>query len=271
MTKEALRLALEALEHACGDRCNAEYNPCFQREAITAIKEALANEALEKMAENARELGLDYEPAQPFITHNVEQPYDWSEWVCPDPKNYLMKCCDCGLVHEAQFGVVRYKSETEREDCDIVDDPNLQSVFRMRRSEEWTPEDTAHRSGGLPMAQPEQEPVKLWLWKNFVDGKPEYWAFDNAFPINLNDGDPQTLGEPCGYAWLKPSRQGRFDVSDEEVLSAVQNAKEYPPQRKPLTDEEIQDLLMPVRISGDGYYLRIARAIEAAHGIKENT
>jgi hypothetical protein len=42
MTKEALKLALEALEDACGDRCNAEYNPCFQREAITAIKEALA-------------------------------------------------------------------------------------------------------------------------------------------------------------------------------------------------------------------------------------
>ena len=40
--KEALKLALEALEEACGDRCNAEYNPCFQRKAITAIKEALA-------------------------------------------------------------------------------------------------------------------------------------------------------------------------------------------------------------------------------------
>ena len=37
----ALRLALEALEDACGDRCNSEYNPCFQREAITAIKAAL--------------------------------------------------------------------------------------------------------------------------------------------------------------------------------------------------------------------------------------
>jgi hypothetical protein len=35
--------------------------------AITAIKEALANEALEKMAENARELGLDYEPEQPKV------------------------------------------------------------------------------------------------------------------------------------------------------------------------------------------------------------
>ena len=98
--------------------------------------------------------------AQPeFTKHEVENADDWSEWVCPDAKGYLMKCCDCGLVHEAEFGVVRYKSETEREACDFVDDPNLQAVFRMRRSEQWSPEDTAHRAGGLPMAQPEQEPV----------------------------------------------------------------------------------------------------------------
>ena len=78
--------------------------------------------------------------AQPeFIKHEVENADDWSEWVCPDPKNYFLKCCDCGLVHEAEFGVVRYKSETE--DCDIVDDPNLQAVFRMRRSEQWTADD----------------------------------------------------------------------------------------------------------------------------------
>ena len=99
--------------------------------------------------------GAQQEPE--FFTHNVEQPYDWSEWVCPDPKGYLMKCCDCGLVHEAEFGVVRYKSETEREDCDMVDDPNLQAVFRMRRSEQWSPTDTAHRAGGMPMAQPAQQ------------------------------------------------------------------------------------------------------------------
>ena len=118
------------------------------------------------------------------------------------------------------------------------------------------------------LAQPQQEPVKLWLWKNFVDGKPEYWAFDNAFPINLNDGDPQTLGEPCGYAWLKPSRQGRFDVSDEEVLSAVQNAKEYPPQRKPLTDKEIDVLWFKAKDKDNSIIKHFARAIEAAHGIK---
>jgi pyruvate/2-oxoacid:ferredoxin oxidoreductase beta subunit len=58
MTKEALKLALEALEYA-GPSWIESRQP-----AITAIKDALANEALDKMAENARELGLDYEPAQ---------------------------------------------------------------------------------------------------------------------------------------------------------------------------------------------------------------
>lgn len=84
-------------------------------------------------------------PQKPFTKHEVEQSSDWSDWVCPDPKGYLMKCCDCGLVHEAQFAVVRYETESN-EDCEPVVDQNVQSVFRMRRSE-----DTAQRVGGLPM------------------------------------------------------------------------------------------------------------------------
>ena len=106
---------------------------------------------------------LDQAIAEAEIKHEVENADDWSEWVCPDPNGYLMKCCDCGLVHEAQFGVVRYKSENEREDCEKVDDPNLQAVFRMRRSEQWSPDDTAHRAGGLPMEQPEQQEPVAWL------------------------------------------------------------------------------------------------------------
>ena len=62
MTKdEALDLALEALDWI--SRVNAmdyEYQQ-KAKAAITAIKQALA---LDKMAENARELGLDYEPAR---------------------------------------------------------------------------------------------------------------------------------------------------------------------------------------------------------------
>ena len=64
MTKEALKLALEALETPWNapyvDGCDLALGKRVK--AITAIKESLANEALEKMAENARELGLDYEP-----------------------------------------------------------------------------------------------------------------------------------------------------------------------------------------------------------------
>lgn len=67
---------------------------------------------------------------------------------------------------------------------------------------------------------------KLWLWKNFVDGRPEYWAFDNPFPVHLDCGDPQTLGEPCGYAIVKPSRVGRTDVGEAEVLRRIKQAKD---------------------------------------------
>ena len=70
MTKEALKLALEALETPWNapyvDGCDLALGKKVK--AITAIKEALANEALEKMAENARELGLDYEPEQESVT-----------------------------------------------------------------------------------------------------------------------------------------------------------------------------------------------------------
>ena len=68
MTKdESLKLALEALEKSvatCFDRYSHEQVMSrpehFINQAITAIKQA---RALDKMAENARKLGLDYEPA----------------------------------------------------------------------------------------------------------------------------------------------------------------------------------------------------------------
>jgi hypothetical protein len=207
MTKdEALRLALEALEYM--DVTAERYvDKQIPEKAITAIKEALAQTA--------------------FIKHEVENADDWSEWVCPDPKNYLMKCCDCGLVHEAQFGVVRYKSETERDDCDMVNDPNLQAVFRMRRSEEWTPEDTAHRVGGLPMAKPVGEIV---AWPNDV--------------------------ERIGVEWISkcpPEGTSLYTTPPQRTWVG-------------LTDEEIDGMVEITDLSGAYYYddlLALARAIEA--------
>jgi hypothetical protein len=60
MKDEALDLALEALEYLMTNKTIHYTYRDKAEEAITAIKQA---RALDKKAENARELGLDYEPA----------------------------------------------------------------------------------------------------------------------------------------------------------------------------------------------------------------
>ena len=40
--RELFEQALEALEDACGGRCNAENNPCWQRDVANALRERLA-------------------------------------------------------------------------------------------------------------------------------------------------------------------------------------------------------------------------------------
>jgi hypothetical protein len=83
-------------------------------------------------------------------------------------------------------------------------------------------------------------------------------------------------------AWMYPDDLKRFETSEAyaeaysiEMVSPTQGETvplyTTPPQRKPLTDEEIWDAYMkaPVDIDCHVYDLHaFARAIEAAHGIK---
>jgi hypothetical protein len=85
----------------------------------------------------------------------------------------------------------------------------------------------AARECYFAMRSAPQEPERLWLWKNFVDGKPEYWAFDNPFPT-IDGGDPLTLGQPSGWAILKPSVNGRPDVPASEVEIAIKRVAQEP-------------------------------------------
>jgi hypothetical protein len=201
---------------------------------------AVMVEEQQRMAKRIAE--LEAQPEQEFIEHHGDDE-GWSEWVCPDPKGYLMKCCDCGLVHEAEFGVVRYKSETEREDCDRVDDPNLQAVFRMRRSEQWSPEDTAHRAGGMPMAQPEQEPV---AWADEI--------IDDLHAQYNTDG-------------IKEIDSGDALIRLDEAIAAVEEAEKRhtaPPQRKPLPPQSPCEMTQ-----AEGKMFKLGwLECEAAHGIK---
>jgi hypothetical protein len=92
-------------------------------------------------------------------------------------------------------------------------------------------------------AQPEQEPVAdpekhphfyTWTWDVMVSGGK--WRAE--------------------YGWKKPEG---YDFANLQPLYTT------PPQRKPLTDEEIYDMYNEPR--SDAEMLEFARVIEAAHGI----
>ncbi len=72
MTKEeALQMCLEYIETNAHERKYVRH----------AIKQALA---LDKMAENARELGLDYEPVgEAYLCDKCQTPFDGA-WECPN-------------------------------------------------------------------------------------------------------------------------------------------------------------------------------------------
>jgi hypothetical protein len=119
MSIEAMKQALESLEK--------QHNWMVANGGAFAESSKKAIFALEKAIEQAeKQEGLP----QDFIVHEVEKEGDWSEWVCPDPEQYFMKCCDCGLVHEMQFKVVKYSVGDK---CVGVNDPDVRGIFRARR------------------------------------------------------------------------------------------------------------------------------------------
>lgn len=130
-----------------------------------------------------------------------------------------------------------------------MDDPNdmreaFEKQYGPRDSFFWRNEDGSYKVGNLQSAwkvwqdacawqaraaqSAPSQPSKFWLWKNFIGGEPQYLAFDNPYPTYLDSGDPQTLGEPCGYALLKPSRNGRPGVDENAVIERIKTTKERP-------------------------------------------
>lgn len=59
----------------------------------------------------------------------------WSDWICPKPSGYLMKCCDCGLVHELDFkAFVEANLNKRKKTFEIVELPlPIRAMFRARR------------------------------------------------------------------------------------------------------------------------------------------
>ncbi len=46
----------------------------------------------------------------PPFEQMVEGEDGWTEWIHPRP-GYLLKCCDCGLVHEVEIAIAEPNAE----------------------------------------------------------------------------------------------------------------------------------------------------------------
>ena len=101
------------------------------------------------------------------------------------------------------------------------------------------------------LAQPEQEPVVLKLGECWPENVMQMWDYYRKEIANGNTGS-----EPRD--WF-------------ESLAEMRLVDTAPPQRKPLTDEEISEYAERMEASDptDSFWREFARAIEAAHGIKE--
>ena len=120
--REAAQMALDALEDACGNRCNREYNPCLQREAAEALRAALAQqenqrardslplmvEALEKLEQRQKALA---QPEQEPVACDCDSP----AWC----KQYK-KC------NRVMLGIEPYVAPPQREWHGLTEDEQMQ-------------------------------------------------------------------------------------------------------------------------------------------------
>ena len=114
------------------------------------------------------------------------------------------------------------------------------------------------------LAQPEQD----WIERERAVGYRE--GHQNALKQMA-----QPEQEPVAWAVIA-SNTGRIcqvelNFAEVEELSPKWVVPLYttPPQRKPLTEEQIIEATEHIDTSRNGYFVHITRAIEAAHGIKE--
>lgn len=77
----------------------------------------------------------------------IELDDGYSEWIQPEMDHYRMACCDCGLVHNMQFKVMRVKEDLGDGFKDVRPTKEGQFVvqFRVSRNERATGQVRRHK------------------------------------------------------------------------------------------------------------------------------
>jgi hypothetical protein len=96
---------------------------------------------------------------------------------------------------------------------------------------------------------------RFWLFRNYVDGVPQFLAFDNPYPCHPG-GDPMTLGAPYGVAFFVESDTGR-EWSDQQVMNEIRTARAADLQAR---DLNLADLVRALPHAEDCDSLKIGEA-----------
>lgn len=70
-----------------------------------------------------------------FETHEPGRG-GWTQWITPVMRGYLMRCCDCGLIHEIQFKIIQQTSREAKDGTWTAKKPRangLRVAFKARR------------------------------------------------------------------------------------------------------------------------------------------
>ena len=109
----------------------------LMQQALEALLEVNYDQAYAKEITALRERLAQPEPVQCEPQEAVTED-GWCDWVCPKPTGYLMQCCDCGLIHEVDSRVAKYEPRPS-EMFEVVNDPDLQVQWRMKRRDDISP------------------------------------------------------------------------------------------------------------------------------------
>lgn len=294
--RQALELALEALEEAklhiwLGDKKGVDANiKCHQ--TITAIKEALAQPEQETLAWKL----MPKEPTEEMLKAMDEcstEGYDerlyaghassvyMAAWDAqqPQPERYIT---DAMKVRQAVAQALLddvYAEELEQPEAKqsgtisitmpapiayLCENATGHKYFR------WKKPASTYKPIPLYTTPPQQEPVacvyKAITKKGETAHFGEYasakawagWGSVEQVPLKTLTLISKSI-EPCPTCEAL-ARTVMLDQTSHDTT---------PPQRKPLTDDEIGDISKNYALSNPTTPLYFARAIEAAHGIKE--
>jgi hypothetical protein len=76
----------------------------------------------------------------------IEQEDGWSDEIAPNMDVYKMACCDCGLVHDITFWVVKVTKENDDGTWECEDtDKSYRVIFRARRNKRSTGQVRRHK------------------------------------------------------------------------------------------------------------------------------